>query len=69
MLNRIRAIRGGRLNDSRFESRMIGEGIFAEQIEAMFTVVCRKAGIEGTRPNLSIASFKRPAGRQLELFG
>jgi DNA repair photolyase len=69
VLDRIRAIRGGQLNDSRFESRMTGEGIFAEQIESFFTVTCRKAGIEGTRPNLSIASFQRPAGRQLELFG
>src|SRR5881398_2095558 len=51
VLNRIRAIRGGQLNDSRFESRMTGEGIFAEQIEAMFKVACRKAGIEGTGPN------------------
>ncbi len=68
VLNRIRAIRGGQLNDSRFDARMTGEGIFAEQIEATFRVVCRKAGIEGMRPNLSIASFKRPAGRQFELF-
>src|SRR3989441_732416 len=69
VVNRLRAIRGGQLNDSRFESRMSGEGIFAEQIEAMFTGVCRKAGIEGSRANLSIASFQRPARRQLELFG
>ena len=69
VLNRIRAIRGGQLNDPRFESRMTGEGIFAEQIEALFKVACRKAGIEGARPNLSIASFRRPAVRQLELFG
>src|ERR1051326_1997063 len=69
VLNRIRAIRGGQLTDSRFESRMTGEGIFAEQIEAMFNVVCRKAGIQDARPNLSTASFRRPAGRQLELFG
>jgi DNA repair photolyase len=69
VLNRIRAIRGGGLNDPRFESRMTGEGIFAEQIEAMFKIACRKAGIEGTRPKLSVACFQRPAGRQLELFG
>jgi DNA repair photolyase len=69
VLNRIRAIRGGRLNDPRFESRMTGEGIFAEQIDALFKMACRKAGIEGARPNLSIASFNRSDGRQLELFG
>ena len=32
VLHRIRAIRGGKLNDPRFSSRMRGEGIFAEQI-------------------------------------
>ena len=68
VLNRIRAIRGGQLNDPRFDSRMAGEGIFAEQIEAMFKVACRRAGIENTRLNLSTASFRRPEGKQLELF-
>src|SRR5436190_11731101 len=69
VLNRIRAIRGGQLNDPRFESRMTGEGIFAEQIETLIQLSCRKAGIGGARPNLSIAAFRRRAGRQLELFG
>ncbi len=69
ILNRIRAIRGGRLNDPRFVSRMRGEGIFARQIAAMFTIACRKAGIEGKGPELSTASFRRPPSTaQLRLF-
>src|SRR5438309_1236092 len=36
VLNRIRAVRGGALYDARFGKRMTGEGIFAEQIEALF---------------------------------
>ena len=68
VLNRVRAIRGGKLNDPRFGSRMSGEGIFAEQIDAMFNVACRKAGIEGNRPKLSAAAFRRAPGRQLSLF-
>ncbi len=68
VLNRIRALRGGKLNDSRFDSRMVGEGVFAEQIEAMFKVACRRAGLESNRLDLSIASFRRPEGRQLRLF-
>ena len=32
ILNRIKALRGGRLNDPRFGTRMRGEGVFAEQI-------------------------------------
>jgi DNA repair photolyase len=69
VLNRIRAIRGGALNDPTFGSRMAGRGIFAEQIEAMFTVACRKAGLAGRRPTLSPAAFRRPGGTQLPLFG
>src|SRR5205814_6861777 len=46
VLNRIRAVRGGKLNDPHFGSRMVGEGIFAEQTEALFAVACRTAGIE-----------------------
>ena len=69
VLNRIRQIRGGRLNDPRFVSRMKGEGVFAEQIAAIFSLACRKAGIEGRGPNLSTAAFRRPPGAQLSLFG
>jgi DNA repair photolyase len=68
VLNRIRAVRGGKLNDARFGSRMHGEGIFAEQIEAMFDVACRRAGIDGHHVQLSTASFRRPGGAQLTLF-
>ncbi len=68
VLNRIRAIRGGKLNDANFGSRMSGRGVFAEQIEAMFTVACRKAGLAGRSPHLSAASFRRPPTAQLALF-
>jgi DNA repair photolyase len=68
VLNRIRAIRGGRLNDPRFGSRMTGEGIFAEQIRDLFSLTCRKANIEGRGPNLSTAAFRRPAPAQPPLF-
>jgi DNA repair photolyase len=68
VLNRIRAMRGGKLNDSNFHSRMEGEGIFAQQIEKMFDVAVRKAGLAGNeRPELSTKGFMRPAGPQLEL--
>lgn len=67
VLGRIRAIRGGKLNDPRFGSRMRGEGIFAEQISQMFRVARRKAGLEGDGPEISTAHFRRPGGRQLAL--
>lgn len=68
VLNRIREMRGGRLNDPNFGSRMRGQGVFAQQIESMFKLACRKAGIEGSGPELSTSAFKRPAHPQLSLF-
>jgi DNA repair photolyase len=67
ILSRIRAIRGGKLNDPRFGSRMTGEGVFAEQISQMFDVARRKAGISEDGPELSAAAFRRPEGAQLAL--
>jgi DNA repair photolyase len=68
VLNRIRAIRGGKLNDPRFGSRMEGEGLFAEQIERMFDVACRRAGMNSEGPRLSTAAFRRVQTGQGELF-
>ncbi len=67
VLSRIRAIRGGKLNDARFGSRMRGEGIFAEQIAQLFEVAYRKAGFGDHHPALTTANFRRPQGPQLEL--
>jgi len=67
VLNRIRAIRGGNLNDPQFNSRMRGEGIFAEQMKELFRVACKKAGIRERSPELSTEHFRRPK-EQLKLF-
>jgi DNA repair photolyase len=67
ILGRIRSIRNGKLNDSRFGSRMRGEGIFAEQIHQMFRVASRKVGLGNEGPELSVAAFRRPEGPQLAL--
>ena len=66
VLGRIRDMRGSRLNNSQWHTRMTGEGIFAEQIASLFRVSCRHAGI-GERPTLSTASFQRKK-EQLKLF-
>ncbi len=67
ILNRIRAIRGGALNDAQFGSRMVGSGVFAEQIANTFAVGHRKGGFAEHWPVLSTASFRRPMGDQLTL--
>jgi DNA repair photolyase len=68
VLSRLRAMRGGKLYSAEFGQRMTGTGIFAEQIEQMFNVACRRTGISGERLDLSSAAFRRPGGRQLGLF-
>ena len=63
VLNRIRSLRGGKLNDSSFHTRMQGQGPFADQIAIMFKLACRKAGMNEERLTLSTAAF-RPHGAQ-----
>jgi len=68
ILNRIRSVRGGKLNVSDWGHRMTGGGVFAEQISQTFAVACRRAGMPGVdRRALSTASFRRPQGAQLTL--
>ena len=68
VLNRIRSMRGGKLNDPRFGTRMRGEGTFAEQINQLFSISCRRAEIgENRSPKLSTTAFRR-AGPQPTLF-
>ena len=69
VLNRIRSMRGGKLNDARFGSRMRGKGIFTDQISQLFELSCRRAGLEGRRfPRLSTAAFLGPGEMQPSLF-
>ena len=68
VLNQIRSLRGGDLNDNRFGSRMRGEGPLAEQISKLFAVACRRSGLDTRHPELSIAGFRRTQPGQGELF-
>lgn len=75
VLHRIQELRGAkaggeagaRLNDSRFGHRMRGQGVFAEQIRALFKLCCRKEGLNEREIELSTAAFRRP-GEQLGFF-
>ncbi|HWS73032.1 MAG TPA: radical SAM protein, partial [Thermoanaerobaculia bacterium] len=67
VLNRIKDLRGGKLYDPRWGIRGRGEGIFADQIAAIFDVTTRKLGLNERRYELSVASFRR-RGRQGSLF-
>jgi DNA repair photolyase len=72
VLARTREIRGGRLNDPRFGSRMSGEGEYASAIHQLFDQTARRLGLSGrsgtwTEPK---QTFLRPppAKGQLKLF-
>ena len=69
VLNYIRSMRDGKLYKADWGARMRGAGLFAEQIEQMFTVARRRAGIDNNdyQP-LSTAAFRRAGGNQLSLF-
>jgi DNA repair photolyase len=74
VLGRIRSVRGGRLNDSRFGSRMRGEGPIADLIRQVFYVSCRQNGLNQSPWPVSAAAFRRPSPaippqeQQLQLF-
>ena len=69
VLSRIRDVRGGSLNDHRFGSRMRGQGIYAQQIQDLFAVQRRRAGLDAPRPSLATEHFRKPSDAQLDLFG
>jgi DNA repair photolyase len=68
ILNRIRSIRDGKLNDGEFGSRMRGEGFFAEQIAQIFDLSRKRYGLT-KRIKLSTAHFNRHVrDAQMRLF-
>jgi DNA repair photolyase len=68
VLGRLREMHGGALNDPRFGARMSGQGEMAGQIEALFAIACRRAGLSRGSLGLSAAAFRPPGGKQGLLF-
>ncbi len=67
VLGRVRDLRGGKLNDANFGSRMGGEGFWATQLRMIFGAAARKAGMKDESLPLSTAAFRIPTD-QLSLF-
>jgi DNA repair photolyase len=67
ILGRVRDIRSGRLNDPNFGTRLRGQGQYADHLDALFEVSCRKEGLNASRPRLNTEAFRRP-GSQMNLF-
>jgi DNA repair photolyase len=59
VLARVREMRGGRLNDPRFGSRMRGAGVHAELLARRFEIACRRLGLDGARVQLDCSRFRR----------
>lgn len=68
VLNRIRSLRGGKLNDPRFHSRFKGQGHVADGLAQLHRLGLRKAGLPRPSPELSTRHFRRPGPEQLSLF-
>jgi DNA repair photolyase len=72
VLARTREVRGGKLNDPRFHSRMTGSGEYADAVRQLFETTARRLGLdtgcEGREAPQS--TFRRPTDRggQLRLF-
>jgi hypothetical protein len=56
----VRAVRGGRLNDPNFGTRMTGTGEMARQIKALFRLFARRHGLDGGLPPHDCSAFLRP---------
>lgn len=67
IVDRLRALHGGKLYSPAWGARMKGEGLFADQLRALFDVSARRAGLSRESFSLSTENFRRP-GEQLNLF-
>ncbi|MFN3405444.1 MAG: PA0069 family radical SAM protein [Cytophagaceae bacterium] len=68
VLNQIKECHGGNLNDSRFGTRMRGEGKIAESVAELFHLSREKYMSGRTMPELNCNAFERPVKGQLKLF-
>jgi len=68
VLNQLRDMRDGKLNGTDWGTRMTGTGVVAVQIQSLFKLSCKKAGMNSSPLNLSTQHFRRPDDKQLSLF-
>jgi len=60
VMARIREIRGGADNSSRFGDRMKGNGIWAQLLRQRFQKACARLGLNRARVELDLTQFRRP---------
>jgi DNA repair photolyase len=65
VLGRVRAMRGGKLNEARFGDRMRGEGEWAELLRKVFKTTCVRLGLNKISFQLNTEAFRRPGEQSL----
>ncbi len=72
VLERVRQVRDGKLNDSTWGQRMLGSGVMATQIKDTFRVFCNRANLQRELPRHRCDLFNAPGNEktsgQLKLF-
>ena len=69
VLNQIAELHGGKLNDSRFKTRMKGEGPFAAMVKQSFQVARERYLKDRSIPEYNFEAFRIPgAASQLSIF-
>jgi DNA repair photolyase len=69
VLNHIKAVHGGQVNDSRYGTRMKGEGNIAASIKQLFKMSVKRYMGDTDKFEYDLTAFRRPGEvQQLELF-
>jgi DNA repair photolyase len=66
--NQISECHDGNVNDSRWGTRMVGDGKFAELIKVQFELYCKKYGLNQEEMEWNTEDFRRIRNNQLPLF-
>jgi len=68
VLKRMNALRGEDMNDTEFGVRMTGTGVWADTIQDLFQLACKKHGLDGPPESLNTDAFRRRPSGQIGLF-
>ena len=68
VLNRVRAMRDGKLSDATFGQRMRGRGEWARLLNNLFKLSVKKHNLNQPLPPFDVSQFRRLAGGQMGLF-
>ena len=68
VLNQIKELHGGSLNDSRFGTRMKGEGELSLLLNKLFKNAIKKHDLNQVKVELRTDLFRKPSQKQLQLF-